>query len=206
MPQRKKLVLASVGGQGGVFLVNLLVTAATLAGLKVGTSEIHGLSQRGGSVTASLTFGANTYGFVDQAQADYMIGLEPLEAQRNLKYLHPDSCAVIDSHKMIPHSVSSQQADYPDTDAFIRYLEGHIRQVIYISGDTPDITPIMRNLYVLGRASKLNDFPVPVDCIQQAIEKMARPKLLEASCRAFEKGVNFSLAEQHINQMLPEFV
>lgn len=91
MTQRKKLVLASVGGQGGVFLVNLLVNAAALAGLKVGTSEIHGLSQRGGSVTASLTFGENTYGFVDEGQADFMIGLEPLEAQRNLKYLHPGS-------------------------------------------------------------------------------------------------------------------
>ena len=191
MPQRKKLVLASVGGQGAVYLVNLLVKAATLAGLKVGTSEIHGFSQRGGSVTASLTFGENTYGFVDEAQADYMIGLEPLEAQRNLKYLHPDSCAIIDSNKIIPHSVSSQQADYPDTDDFIRYLEEHIRQVIYVSEETPEIAPIMRNLYVLGRTSELEDFPVPVECIRQTIEKMARPKLLEASRQAFAKGVNF---------------
>lgn len=191
MPQRKKLVLASVGGQGAVYLVNLLVKAATLAGLKVGTSEIHGLSQRGGSVTASLTFGENTYGFVDEAQADYMIGLEPLEAQRNLKYLHPDSCAIIDSNKIIPHSVSSQQADYPDTDGFIRYLEEHIRQVIYVSEETPEIAPIMRNLYVLGRTSELEDFPVPVECIRQTIEDIARPKLLEASRQAFAKGVNF---------------
>jgi hypothetical protein len=64
----------------------------------------------------------------------------------------------------------------------------------------------MRNLYVLYRASKLNDYPVPVDCIQQVIEKMARPKLLEASYRAFENGVNFRLTQQHINQNLPEFV
>jgi len=191
MPQRKKLVLASVGGQGGVYLVNLLVEAAALAGLKVGTSEIHGLSQRGGSVTASLTFGENTYGFVDAAQADYMIGLEPLEAQRNLKYLHPDSRAVIDSHKMIPHSVSSQQADYPDTDGFIRYLQEQIRQVIYVSEETPEIAAIMRNLYVLGRATKLEDFPVPADCMLQAIEKTAKPELQNASRRAFEKGVNF---------------
>ena len=191
MPQRKKLVLASVGGQGAVYLVNLLVKAATLAGLKVGTSEIHGLSQRGGSVTASLTFGENTYGFVDEAQADYMIGLEPLEAQRNLKYLHPDSCAIIDSNKIIPHSVSSRQAEYPDTDDFIRYLEEHIRQVIYVSEETPEIAPIMRNLYVLGRTSELEDFPVPVECIRQTIEDIARPKLLEASRQAFAKGVNF---------------
>jgi len=191
MTQRKKLVLASVGGQGGVFLVNLLVNAATLAGLKVGTSEIHGLSQRGGSVTASLTFGDNTYGFVDEGQADFMIGLEPLEAQRNLKYLYPDSCAVIDSNRLIPHSVSSQQASYPDTDGFISYLDEHIRQVIYVSEVTPAITPIMRNLYVLGRASDLEDFPVPVECIQQAIENMAKPVLLEASREAFLSGVDF---------------
>ncbi len=188
---RKKLVLASVGGQGGVFLVNLLVQAATLAGLKVGTSEIHGLSQRGGSVTASLTFGENTYGFVDEAQADFMIGLEPLEAQRNLKYLYPESCAAIDGNRLIPHSVSSQQASYPDTDGFIRYLEEHISQVIYVSEATPGIEPIMRNLYVLGRASSLKGFPVPVICIQQAIEKMARPKLLETSRQAFLSGVDF---------------
>ena len=188
---RKKLVLASVGGQGGVFLVNLLVNAATLAGLKVGTSEIHGLSQRGGSVTASLTFGENTYGFVDEGQADYMIGLEPLEAQRNLKYLHPESCAVIDSNRLIPHSVSSQQASYPDTDGFISYLDEHIRQVIYVSEQTPGITPIMRNLYVLGRASELKGFPVPVESIQQAIEKMAKPTLVEASREAFLGGVDF---------------
>ncbi len=191
MPRGKKLVLASVGGQGGVYLVNLLVEAAVLAGLKVGTSEIHGLSQRGGSVTASLTFGDNTYGFVDEAQADYMIGLEPLEAQRNLKYLHPDSRAVIDSHKLIPHSVSSQQADYPDTEGFVRYLQQNIRQVIYVSEATPDIAAIMRNLYVLGRATQLEGFPVPADCMLQAIEKRAKPELLDASLQAFEKGLNF---------------
>lgn len=192
MSQRNKLVLASVGGQGGVFLVNLLVNAATVAGLKVGTSEIHGLSQRGGSVTASLTFGENTYGFVDEGQADYMIGLEPLEAQRNLKYLHPDSCVIIDSHRMIPHSVSSQQANYPDTESFVSYLHEHIRQVIYIGEATPDIAPIMRNLYVLGRATKLEGFPVPGSCIQQAIEKMTKPQLMEVSCQAFLEGCNFS--------------
>ena len=191
MTQRKKLVLASVGGQGGVFLVNLLVNAATLAGLKVGTSEIHGLSQRGGSVTASLTFGDNTYGFVDEGQADFMIGLEPLEAQRNLKYLYPESCAVIDSNRLIPHSVSSQQASYPDTDGFISYLDKHIRQVIYVSEETPGIAPIMRNLYVLGRASDLKEFPVPVESIQQAIEKMAKPTLIDASRKAFLNGVDF---------------
>ena len=50
----------------------------------------------------------------------------------------------------------------------------------------------MRNLYVLGRASNLNDFPVPVECIQQAIEKMAKPALLEASREAFLNGVDYA--------------
>jgi len=120
-----------------------------------------------------------------------MIGLEPLEAQRNLKYLYPESRAVIDSNRLIPHSLSSQQAGYPDTDGFIRYLEEHIRQVIYVSEETPDIKPIMRNLYVLGRASNLEEFPIPAESIKKAIEKMARPAQLDASRQAFTSGVGF---------------
>jgi len=49
----------------------------------------------------------------------------------------------------------------------------------------------MRNLYVLGRASDLKDFPVPVECIRQAIEKMAKPALVEASRETFLSGVDF---------------
>jgi len=49
----------------------------------------------------------------------------------------------------------------------------------------------MRNLYVLGRATQLEGFPVPADCMLQAIEKRAKPELLDASLQAFEKGLNF---------------
>ena len=164
-----KLIIAGVGGQGVVYLAEILVDAAVNAGINVATSEIHGLSQRGGSVVAGLTFGDNMYGFVEDGGADFLIGLELLEAQRCMTYLHTDSIAVIDNTKIFPHSVNSGMAPYPDTDKYLSYLKTHIREVIFVDELMPEITPVMRNLVVLAKASMHPDFPVKPEYIEQAI-------------------------------------
>ena len=107
---RKKIQIAGVGGQGVVYLTNLLVEAAMIADIPVATSEIHGLSQRGGSVTASITFGDNTYGFIEEAGADFLLGLEALEAQRCVKFLNKNSKVVIDNYRILPYSVNAETA------------------------------------------------------------------------------------------------
>ena len=106
-----KLIIAGVGGQGVVYLAEVLVEAAVKAGINVATSEIHGLSQRGGLVVAGMTFGDNMYGFVEDGGADFLIGLELLEAQRCLTYLHTNSIAVIDNTKIFPHA--DDETDIP---------------------------------------------------------------------------------------------
>ena len=164
-----KLIIAGVGGQGVVYLAEILVDAAVKAGINVATSEIHGLSQRGGSVVAGITFGDNMYGFVEDGGADFLIGLELLEAQRCLTYLHTNSIAVIDNTKIFPHAVNSGMAAYPDTDNYLSYLKTHIRDVIFVDELMPDITPVMRNLVVLAKASMHPDFPVKPEYIEQAI-------------------------------------
>src|ERR1022692_147005 len=100
-----KLIISGVGGQGVVFLAEILVDAAVRADIPVATSEIHGLSQRGGSVVAGITFGEDTFGFVEDGGADFLLGLEILEAQRCLNYLHTKSIAVIDDTRIMPHAV-----------------------------------------------------------------------------------------------------
>ena len=106
-----KILIAGVGGQGVVYLTNLLVEAALEANIHVATSEIHGLAQRGGSVTASLTFGERSYGFIEKAGADFLLGLEALEAQRCLPFLHAGSIAVIDNNRIPPYSVNAEKAE-----------------------------------------------------------------------------------------------
>ena len=77
-----------MGGQGIVFLTEIIVEAAMRARINVATSEIHGLSQRGGTVTAGITLGEGTYGMVEEGGADFLLGLEMLEAQRCVNYLN----------------------------------------------------------------------------------------------------------------------
>ena len=188
MPDSSKMIVAGVGGQGVVFLTNLLVEASMVAGIPVATSEIHGLAQRSGSVVAGLTFGAGTFGFVEKGGADFLIGLEPLEAQRCLPYLNASSKAVIDSKRILPYAVNAGQAAYPDVAAFIDYLRRNIADVIFNAEYSTELAPIVRNVFVLGRASKLEGFPVTAGAIEEALRTVAKPGFENESLHAFQLG------------------
>lgn len=189
MSKTTKILVAGVGGQGVVFITNLLVKAALLADISVATSEIHGLTQRGGSVTAGVTLGEHTYGFLEKGGVDILIGLEPLEAQRCVAYLNKKSYAVISNSRILPYSVNSGHSAYPDIEKFVRFLDKNIQQVIYISETPNSIIIILRNLYVLGRASNEIDFPIQAEFIEKAITKLAKEGFEEESLAAFRLGL-----------------
>lgn len=189
MTKNCKIIIAGVGGQGVVFLTELLVDAAVRAGIPVATSEIHGLSQRGGSVVAGITFGENTFGFVEDGGADFLLGLELLEAQRCLNYLHKESVVIVDNTKIFPHSVNSQKVNYPDTKSFIDYLKKNISEVIFIEEDTKNILPVMRNIIVLAKAVSHKNFPLKPKFIELAIKENARGNT-EQSLKVFNKAIN----------------
>ncbi len=185
-----KLIVAGVGGQGVTYLVRLLMNAAVLADIKVATGEIHGLSQRGGVVNAGITFGEPGHGYVDPGQADFLIGLEKLEAQRCVYYLHANSRVVIDNTEIPPYSVNAHIDHYPDTGKFVDLLQDKIDEVVFVkNGD--DIDAKYRHYFVLGIASKLTEFPLDQNCLQQAIELIARKGSVEQSLAVFELGRHY---------------
>ena len=190
MIETKKMMIAGVGGQGVVYLTNLMVEAALIADIPVATSEIHGLSQRGGSVTAVITFGENSYGFIEKGGADFIIGLEPLEAQRSLPFLSPKSQVIIDDKQVYPFSVNSGKTVYPDVMVFVEFLKDKIAQIIYNSEFDQDLNPLHRNLYILGKATNLDGFPLPVDSLEKAIADMSKSQLRDESVRVFRLGVD----------------
>jgi len=190
MSNLKKLIVCGVGGQGVTYTVRLLMSAAVLAGIKVNTDEIHGLSQRGGVVNAGLTFGESGHGYVGEGEADFLIGLEKLEAQRSIHYLNANSRAVIDSTEITPFTVNCGQSSYPDTDKFIKKLEQTIAEVMYIKGNE-DIHRKLKSYFVLGVASTLKDFPIEPQFIQQAIEQIARAAVVDESVRVFNLGRDY---------------
>ena len=190
MKETLKTMVVGVGGQGVVLLTDLLVEAALLAGIPVASSEIYGLSQRGGSVTAGITFGENTNGFIEKAGVDILIGLEPLEAQRHAAYLHRGSTVVMDNNRISPYVVNAGNAAYPDIEKFVDFLKAHIHKVIYITDDLGSIKPAVRNLYVLGKLSREKVFPIPYECLIEAIHNIVTPDFVTASLRTFELGRN----------------
>ena len=187
MSNSLKLVITGIGGQGIVYLVNLLTEAALTARTEVGASEIHGLSQRGGSVNACMIFGHSASTLFGPGQADYMIGLEPLEAQRNIGFLHRHSRAVIDGRRVYPFAVSAGNARYPDTGPFIEFLRTRIDQILYIDA-TLELQATLRSLYALGQASTLKGFPVPASHLGAAIVRTARPERRAHHVEAFDRG------------------
>ena len=180
-----KILVAGVGGQGVVFLTKLIVKAALLYDVPVATSEIHGLAQRGGSVSAGITLGENTFGYIERGGVDLLLGLEPLEAQRCVTYLNKKSSAVIDHYRILPFAVNAGMASYPDVHAFIDYLNKQIKKVLYIDEDIQSIKPIQRNLLVLANACLHTDFPIPDLFIEKAISLLAKKGMADESLRAF---------------------
>lgn len=90
-----KLILAGLGGQGVVFTTRFLAQTATALGLDVMTSEVHGMSQRGGSVISHLTVGATNASLIARGTADLLLALDPDEAVRNLVFLSRGGVAFV---------------------------------------------------------------------------------------------------------------
>ncbi|QEC69230.1 hypothetical protein FRZ67_18640 [Panacibacter ginsenosidivorans] len=187
-----KIIIAGIGGQGVVYLTQLLCEAAVIADIPVATSEIHGLSQRSSSVIAGITFGENVFGMVEQGGADFLLALEMLEAQRCLNYLHRKSIAVIDHTKIFPHSVNAHKAFYPDTKSFLDFLEQKIGEVIFIKEIPKSIDVILKNIVVLGRAAAHKNFPVRPAFIEQAITALAKDKFAAKTLEVFQDAAGVS--------------
>jgi indolepyruvate ferredoxin oxidoreductase, beta subunit len=193
MSEASKILIAGVGGQGVVYLTNILVEASMLAGIPVAVSEIHGLSQRGGSVNAGITFGEHTYGFIEEAGADFLLGLEALEAQRSVTSLNKNSSVVVDNNRILPYSVNAETAQYPDTGRFIEYLRKHLTDVIFIEKMPPEVEPISRNLFVAGCASQLEGFPIKFEYIEEAIKISSKTGYAGKSLHALALGRQYIL-------------
>ncbi len=192
-----KILIAGVGGQGIVYLSNIIVEAAMLSDISVSVSEIHGLSQRGGVVTSGIGLRENVSGFVGKASVDWLFGLEPLETIRCLPLLHKQSNVIFGNNKILPYSVNAQMTTYPDIDNFVNYLEGQIKEVVYINRFPTEIQSVLYNIFLLGRATRMKKFPLAFQKIKTAIENTVEGYYREKTLDVFNRGIKF--IDQMIN-------
>jgi len=114
MDEVKSILLAGVGGQGTILVSKVLTQGLVDAGFDVKMSEVHGMAQRGGSVSTQVRWGKKVHSpIVGRGGADILVAFEKLEALRYASYLKPSGILVVSEYEILPLTVSSGTETYP---------------------------------------------------------------------------------------------
>ena len=187
--ETKNIMIVGVGGQGSLLASKLLGHLLMEQGYDVKVSEVHGMSQRGGSVVTYVRYGDRVYSpVIDRGEADYIVSFELLEAARWLSYLKPDGQIVTNTQQIDPMPVITGAAQYPEdlvenmkpTGAIVDALE-----CLALAEEAGSSKAV--NIVLMGRLSRY--FPeIPEEEWRAAIEKSVPAKFLEMNQRAFTLG------------------
>ncbi len=111
----KSVLLVGVGGQGAILVAKILTNGLVAAGFDVKMSEVHGMSQRGGSVSTQVHWGEKVYSpLIGDGAADIIVAFEKMEAVRYANFLKTDGIAVINDYMIAPSTVAAGQVEYPE--------------------------------------------------------------------------------------------
>ena len=187
----KNIMIVGVGGQGTLLASKMLGYVLLQQGYDVKVSEVHGMSQRGGSVVTYVRYGKKVYSpVIDKGEADVIISFEKLEAARWLEFLKKDGTIIINTQEVEPIPVITCAAAYPEN--LIEKMQAAGAKV-----DAKDFLSIAQeagsakavNIALMGRLSTY--FPeISDEQWQDAIEKIVPPKFLDLNRKAFEAGRN----------------
>ena len=190
MMETKNIMIVGVGGQGSLLASKLLGRLLLTRGYDIKVSEVHGMSQRGGSVVTYVRFGDKVYSpVIDKGQADYIVSFELLEAARWTEYLKPGGKIIVNTQQINPMSVIIGAAAYPEnlvktmTDAGIDVDAFDALTLAEQAGSAKAV-----NIVLMGHLSKNFDFTE--EEWLQAIAESVPPKFLELNKTAFSLGRN----------------
>ena len=184
----KNIMIVGVGGQGSLLASKLLGDLLLNEGYDVKGSEVHGMSQRGGSVVTYVRYGSRVASpVIDEGEADYIVSFELLEAARWLPFLKPDGQIVTNIQQIDPMPVVTGAMEYPEN--LVQKMRDAGAKVdamdcVALAQEAGTVRAV--NLVLLGRLSHYFDFPDEV--WQNAIEACVPQKFLEINRRAFELG------------------
>lgn len=184
----KNIMIVGVGGQGSLLASKLLGYLLLNEGYDVKVSEVHGMSQRGGSVVTYVRFGEKVYSpIIDKGEADFIVSFEQLEAARYLPFLRVGGRIVTNTQQVDPMPVITETMEYPSN--LIKDLEEKGAKV-----DAMDCLSLAEkagsakavNIVLMGRLSKF--FDIPEEKWLAAIEKCVPAKFVELNKKAFSLG------------------
>ena len=188
--ETKNVMIVGVGGQGSLLASKLLGRLLLTKGYDIKVSEVHGMSQRGGSVVTYVRFGEKVYSpVIDLGQADFIVSFELLEAARWTTYLKPGGKLITNTQQINPMPVIIGAAQYPENlaqqmvDAGIDIDAINALTLAEEAGSSKAV-----NLVLMGRLSRYFEFTE--EEWLTAIEASVPAKFLEMNKKAFSLGRN----------------
>lgn len=186
----RSVMIVGVGGQGTLLASRILGSVLLAQGYDVKVSEVHGMSQRGGSVVTYVKYGDEVFSpVIEKGEADVIIAFEQLEAARWLPYLKKGGKLIMSTQKLDPMPVITGAAEYPEN--IIEKLKAagaDVTAVDALSLAERAGNPKASNVVLMGVAASKTDFDEKL--WQDALEQCVPPKFLELNKKAFALGRN----------------
>jgi len=168
---RCRILLVGVGGQGVLTAAQLLGDAALISGLEVVVGQLHGMSQRGGSVACSVLLGGHHSSHIPEGGADLLLALEPMEAARALPSLGEATRAIVHLGGVPPAPLVQGGEPYPALETLLAPVRARVGKLYELS--FPTLEPMGQNLNIamLGALGGLEDAPIGRDALWGAMER-----------------------------------
>ncbi len=185
----KKIMIVGVGGQGTLLASRILGNVAIGEGYDVKVSEVHGMSQRGGSVVTYVKYGEKVYSpIIDRGEADIILAFELLEAYRALPYLKKGGKIIVNSQQIDPMPVITGAVKYPENiaDKLADMVDTTVVDALSAATEAGNMKAV--NVVLIGVLAKSMD--IPYEKWIEALNTTVPAKFLDVNLKAFELGYN----------------
>jgi indolepyruvate ferredoxin oxidoreductase beta subunit len=186
------VLIAGVGGQGNLLSSEIIATAAVKEGLGVRAADVFGAAQRGGSVLGHVRIGSEVFSpVIHQGAADVLLGFEPVESLRALRFLSPSCTAIVNTRPIYPRDVSIGEATYPSIPEIASILQKAVKKLIhrdFIKMAEKAGSSRTLNVVMVGSLAGLEFLPIAKETFLEALAETLPREAREMNLRAFEFG------------------
>ncbi|NLP05389.1 indolepyruvate oxidoreductase subunit beta [Candidatus Fermentibacteria bacterium] len=189
--EARNILLCGTGGQGILFASEVICGAALLAGFDVKKSEVHGMAQRGGSVSSHVRYGRKVWSpMIEAGRAHLVLALEKLEALRWAHFLRGDGMLLACDLEIMPLSVNTGQAEYPDVSAGLEAMGVPFRFLGAVEEAAGLGDPRVANTVMVGAAARW--LGLPPGTLEESLRMRLPAKALAVNEAALQRGMQLT--------------
>lgn len=180
--------LVGVGGQGTILAAKILCSVLIDAGYDVKMSEIHGMSQRGGSVSSEIRFGEKVYSpVIEKGHADYLVSFEQMEAARNIDYLKKDGKLIVNDLKINSMVTLNGKVAYPEN--IIESLQEQVSTKLINATDKAKELGNSKTMNIIMLGALAKELNLQHLDFEKAIKDTVKPRFIDINLQAYRLGL-----------------